>query len=296
VTDLFQEMLSTNTPNWLDHDRAVCTSVDMGWGRIFGGQLLAQATAVAQQHKSTIGFIHSIHAHFIALGSVDQDVEYQIIPVRKGRTYSSVRVEGYQQEQIIFHAFLSFQLPEQGLEYQSAMPKVPPPDELQRYQKTLQQMVSALPQKRKEQISKRWLERLSLEPPVDIRPIKPSNFLFPDTDKSERLLWFRASKTLPEDLDIHQQILIWLSDFPMLGTALQPHRIPPPSNKVKMASLDHTMWLQAPFRADEWILCHIKSPRSGSGRGLSFANFFTKDGVLIANCAQEGMLRLRQNM
>ena len=43
---------------------------------------------------------------------------------------------------------------------------------------------------------------------------------------------------------------------------------------------------------DEWLLYVQESPSATGGRGLSLARIYTQDGMLVANVAQEGMLRL----
>lgn len=56
-----------------------------------------------------------------------------------------------------------------------------------------------------------------------------------------------------------------------------------------MVSLDHTIYFHDPrgFRADDWIFTEMQSPWSGDGRGVVFQQMFTKEGKLIATCAQE---------
>jgi len=63
-----------------------------------------------------------------------------------------------------------------------------------------------------------------------------------------------------------------------------------------MVSLDHTIYFHSPraFRADEWMFTEMETPWSGDGRGLVFQRMFTKNGVLIATCVQEGVVRLKQ--
>ncbi len=58
-----------------------------------------------------------------------------------------------------------------------------------------------------------------------------------------------------------------------------------------MASLDHAMWFQRPFRMDQWLLCVTDSPSASQARGMSFGRFFTRDGRLVATAAQEGPIR-----
>lgn len=63
-----------------------------------------------------------------------------------------------------------------------------------------------------------------------------------------------------------------------------------------MVSLDHSIYFHNPkkFRADEWMLTEMNSPWAGEGRGLVLQRIWSKDGVLIATCTQEGLVRLKQ--
>jgi acyl-CoA thioesterase II len=65
-----------------------------------------------------------------------------------------------------------------------------------------------------------------------------------------------------------------------------------------MVSLDHSIYFHNPkrFRADEWMLTEMKSPWAGEGRGLVLQRIWARDGVLIATCMQEGLVRLKQEM
>ncbi|RMZ85690.1 hypothetical protein DV736_g6560, partial [Chaetothyriales sp. CBS 134916] len=64
-----------------------------------------------------------------------------------------------------------------------------------------------------------------------------------------------------------------------------------------MVSLDHTIYFHNPrsFRADEWMLAEVQSPWAGDGRGLVMQQIWSKDGILIASCIQEGVVRLDQS-
>ncbi|KIW70083.1 acyl-CoA thioesterase II [Phialophora macrospora] len=63
-----------------------------------------------------------------------------------------------------------------------------------------------------------------------------------------------------------------------------------------MVSLDHAIFFHNPraFRADEWMLAEMDSPWAGDGRGLVMQRIWSKDGILIATCTQEGVVRLQQ--
>jgi len=62
-----------------------------------------------------------------------------------------------------------------------------------------------------------------------------------------------------------------------------------------IASLDHSMWIHShDFRADEWLLYYLQSPRASDGRGVAYGMVFTEAGELAVTVAQEGVLRLRR--
>jgi acyl-CoA thioesterase-2 len=52
------------------------------------------------------------------------------------------------------------------------------------------------------------------------------------------------------------------------------------------------MWWHRPVRVDEWLLYVQESTSASGGRGLSLGRIFTRDGVLVASVAQEGMVRV----
>jgi acyl-CoA thioesterase 8 len=65
-----------------------------------------------------------------------------------------------------------------------------------------------------------------------------------------------------------------------------------------MASLDHTIYFHNPhgFRADEWMLVEMDTPWAGNERGLVVQRIWSRDGMLIATCVQEGVVRLFQDV
>jgi len=106
------------------------------------------------------------------------------------------------------------------------------------------------------------------------------------------MVWFRASEPMPDDIDINQALLAYISDTTLLDTCLRPHGLSFMNPKLQSASLDHAMWFYHPFKADEWILYVQDSPASAGGRGMNFGHFFTQSGKLICSAAQEGLIRV----
>jgi acyl-CoA thioesterase-2 len=74
---------------------------------------------------------------------------------------------------------------------------------------------------------------------------------------------------------------------------LTNHALAPGIDDISMASLDHAVWFERPFRADEWLLYVTQSPSASGSRGLASGRFFTRDGRQVASVVQEGMIRLR---
>ncbi len=266
---------------------------DLGWGRIYGGQLIAQSLSAAILSCPNHFALHSIHCHFLATGSIDAPIEYTVEPLRDGRTYLSRRVEAVQDNQLIYHAIISLQIPEEGLSHQHKMPNVPSPQNLPSYKSTLQGMVDQMSEAQRSNLPTGLKKFLHIKSAFEIRPVRPSNYFIPDHTEPERILWLKASEPVPNSQPLHRSLLAWISDFPILGTALQPSSIPPSSSKIKMTSLDHAMWFYDSVDLNNWILFHMTSPKTGCGRGFTHGCFYTQEGQLIATVVQEGMLRLR---
>jgi acyl-CoA thioesterase-2 len=101
----------------------------------------------------------------------------------------------------------------------------------------------------------------------------------------------RCVGNLPDDPRIHRAILAYASDLTLLGTATLPHGLNWIKRNVDGASLDHALWFHDDFRADDWLLYSCDSPWAGNARGFSRGRFFTRDGRLVAEAAQEGLIR-----
>ena len=77
-----------------------------------------------------------------------------------------------------------------------------------------------------------------------------------------------------------------------ISTSTRPHGTSVFDPQLQLASLDHALWFQRPFRVDEWLLYEIESPSASDGRGLSRGKIYQRDGSLVAVVAQEGVMRL----
>ena len=92
---------------------------------------------------------------------------------------------------------------------------------------------------------------------------------------------------------MHRAVLAYATDMALLGTAMLPHGVHWQSPGMQTASLDHAVWLHEVPRVDDWLLYSCDSPWTGRGRGFNRGSIYTRDGRLVATCAQEGLIRLR---
>lgn len=261
-------------------------SQDLGWGRVFGGQVLAQALQAAERTVPEGRSCHSFHAYFLRPGDVDRPIVYTVDRIRDGGSFTTRRVVAVQHGKAILNLSASFQIEESGLSHQDAMPDTVDPDGLPGEEILAREVAHLLPEGlRKRAISAR---------PIEIRVVNPQNPIKPDVRPPTKQVWFKANGTLPDDPRLHRHLLAYSSDFHFLGTAFHPHGVSWLTPGFQVASLDHVMYFHRPFRMDEWLLYDIDSPSAHGARGLVRGRVFTRDGVLVASTMQEGLIRDRR--
>lgn len=255
------------------------------WGRVFGGQVLAQSIHAAQLTVPDDRILHSMHAYFLLAGDIDFPIVYDVERVRDGGSYTTRRIKAIQKGRPIFTTQASFQLPEEGLSHSISMPDVPPPEGLLNDQQIGEKLRETSPE----------LYKLTrIERPIECRPVRGiEQYSTPGTEPRQHI-WIKACGTLQDSDRTHQVALTYVSDYNLLATALLPHWALALRKKVFMASLDHAMWFHRPFRMNDWLLYSIESPGASSGRGYSRGDFFTREGELVASVAQEGLIRTQR--
>jgi len=258
-------------------------SRDLGGARVFGGQVLGQALTAAS-YTVQDRHVHSLHAYFLVAGDVSAPIVYEVELARDGKSFSNRRVVAIQHGQPIFNMTASFQVPEQGLEHQAEMPRVPGPEGLAD--------VRELPPDVLEKVPEKMRRFLTHERPFEFRPVEPIHVSAPPRAAPVRHIWVKTVDVLPDNADLHRNVLAYVSDYQLVSTATLPHGIHFAEGNVQLASLDHAMWFHRPFRADEWLLYAMESPNASGGRGLALGRFFTRDGQLVASTAQEGVVRV----
>ncbi len=260
-------------------------SPQVGWQRVFGGQVIGQALVAAcrtvEERKP-----HSLHAYFILPGDPAVPIIYEVERLRDGRSFTTRRVNAIQHGQPIFTMAVSFHLEEHGLSHSIPMPDVPGPEELPSESEIRNRIMPAMPDP-----VRGYFER---ERPIELHPVEYDRYLSHEPRRPVFNLWMRTTAPLVDDPVLHQCVLAYASDLTLLDTSLVAHGRTLFERAFQGASLDHAMWFHAPFRADEWLLYSQDSPFSGGARGFSRGSIFTRDGRLVASVAQEGLIRLRR--
>lgn len=258
-----------------------------GWQRVYGGQVLGQALVAAVRTVEEPRAVHSMHAYFLLGGDPHHPIIYEVERVRDGGSFTTRRVKAIQHGRAMFIMSASFHKEEESYEHASPMPDVPPPESLPSATELMGKLIDELPAGMRDY----W----SRERPIDMRPVDISRYLGRQPRDPVQHIWMRASARLPDDAKLHQCVLAYASDFTLLDTALIAHGKLLFDSDVQLASLDHALWFHRPFRADEWLLYAQDSPSAHGARGFCRGSVFTRDGLLIASVAQEGLMRKRRS-
>jgi acyl-CoA thioesterase-2 len=236
-------------------------------GRLYGGQIMAQALIAAGRTVDADRPPHSLHGYFMRPGDARVPVIFSVDRIRDGKSFTTRRIAAIQHGKAIFSMDVSFQLEEEGLSHQGEMPDlVPPADEV---------ITDAMRQDR-------FITHL-----VEYKAIMENKPLAPHQHS-----WFRANGAIPNnDRLLHAALLTYQSDDALLSTSRLPHRGNFDRKDLQSASLDHAMWFHAAVRLDQWLLYALDAPQSSAARGYNRGMMFTADGQLVASMMQESLMR-----
>lgn len=258
---------------------------DIGTGRVFGGQVLAQALVAAQRTVEEDRPAHSLHGYFILPGDLERPIVYFVDRLRDGGSFTTRRVTAIQGGKAIFNLSASFHRQEEGMEHQFDPPDAPDPETLTPEVDQIRAVAHKLPDELR--------AVLTQDRPLDIRTVDPVDLFDPEPRPARRRMWLRAAGEVPDDLLRHQALLAYASDYGLLATVLQPHGVTIRTPGMQVASLDHALWFHRPVRMDQWHLYVVDSPSAAGARGFARGSVYSRDGALVASVAQEGLTRMR---
>ena len=260
-------------------------SPQVGWQRVFGGQVIGQALVAATRTVED-RLAHSLHAYFILPGDPKVPIIYEVDRIRDGGSFTTRGIKAIQHGKAIFSMMASFHREEEGFSHQAPMPNVPPPEKLPSEEDLRKGILPTMPEP-----VRRYYER---ERPIEMRPVEFKRYLSREHREPRFHVWMRATQPLPDDTAIHQCVLAYASDMMLLDSALIPHGRTVFEKSIQGASLDHALWFHRPFRADEWLLYAQDTPNAEASLGFSRGLIYSRDGRLVASVAQEGLIRQRK--
>ena len=240
-------------------------NLDIGYHRVFGGQILAQiltAAAAASPEKS----VKSIHVLFPREGDTAKPMRYRVDKLQDGRTFGTTEVVASQDGKTIAAAVLSLHADEDGLRRSDAPPAVAP----------------------------------AAEGRHDLGDMVPWETCIVDgVDLADRgagppsLEWWMRTAPVGDERSLHQALLAHATDLTIIGTALRPFAgVSQADTTITLhtAVTSHTIWFHQPFRVDDWLLIAQHSPVVASGRAFGRGDVYAGDQV-VASFAQESMVR-----
>ena len=246
-------------------------------GRVFGGQLLGQALAAAQQSNPTL-YPATLHCLFLQGALTTQPLEYQVTPLQTGKRFTSVHVCGRQGERRVIDVQVTLQAPVSSFFHMQTEEQLPDPEQLQ----ALDHYEDGA-----------WAKYA--KPFVDLRLIEPQRYLRACPDEPGIAYWLKLRAPLPENRLSHAQALAYLSDYWVNSAAISYHvPINQARERLFISSLNHSVWFHQPLVADDWLLFVCESPSLQRGRGLSLARVYDRQRNLVASISQDCLVGERE--
>jgi acyl-CoA thioesterase-2 len=241
-------------------DFFVGASPDYPWGRVYGGQVVAQALRAAAATVEQDHRVHSLHAYFVLGGRPRVPILYEVDRLREGRSFTTRRVVARQADGAILNLDASFQRVETDVDTQeSALPEgIAMPDDL---------------------------PETGWSGLGDVREIPTT----PGVARSR--MWMRIRDDLGDDPALHACGLAYLSDHNPMDAIVLSHPEGLNWEQLMTASLDHNVWFHRPVRADRWMLLDMSGHGLVNARGMSTGAVHDEHGVHVATVAQEGLVR-----
>ncbi|GGC22701.1 acyl-CoA thioesterase II [Novosphingobium marinum] len=253
--------------------------------RHYGGMVLSQCLAAAQETVSPEKSAHSLHAYFLKPGLVDEPLDIAVSRETDGRSFAMRQVRMTQGGKPVMNLMASFQIDEDSADYLPAGPTdLPEPEGLENIFDIVGRLGDDLVRRHRPF----WLRRH----PVDWRPVEPFDFRKVEKSERPRHYWFRFYEPPGGDLRINQRLLAYASDLHVLHAGMQPMGIAPGNDHLQPSSLDHAMWFHAPFVLDDWMIYRLEPVAASNSRALGRGSIFTREGRLVATTLQQGLARL----
>ncbi len=241
-------------------------NLDIGYYRVFGGQILAQTIAAASA-ASPEKSVKSLQVLFPREGDTAKPMRYRVDTLQDGRTFGTTSIVATQDGKVISAATVSMHADEDGLERSDDRPEVGRPEDAP---------VMDVPMI-----------------PWEVRAVDGVDLADRAPGPPDLQLWMRAP-AIDAPLSVHQALLAHATDLTIIGTALRPFdgiSQADSTQTLHTAVTSHSLWFHQPFRMDDWVLVSQHSPVVAKGRAFGRGEVFDAGGRVVASFAQESMVR-----
>lgn len=233
---------------------------------ILGGHISAQALMAAS--LTCPGRCpHSVHTYFLRPGDASRPVDFEVVDLQAGRTFSARRVTARQDGQVLLEAMSSFKADtgSGAVQYQPPMPQVPDAASLPPVPPHFAESDAG---SAGQWSSLRWFQRRTVD--ADTEPPARSR------------IWWRPDGDVPDDPVLTAALVAYLSAVTLTEPAYAAR------GKVgASAQRDHSVWFHAPADLSDWILYQQSSPSSADSIALASGTMFNRDGGLVCTVRQE---------
>jgi acyl-CoA thioesterase-2 len=282
LEDALDALLAALALQRLDDDR-FCVPPDTVHmpGRVYGGQLLAQALVAAGSTVSEKA-PHALHAAFVKAGTPGCSLELVVDRVRDGRSVSTRQVTVLEEGKKLLVAIVSFHHGDGQVEVATPAPQAIPPEETP----LLQHWARELPDDVRE-YGRHWIEQ---PPPVEMRIGEPPSFLGGSSTGTTRSHWMRLPRDVGDEPLLHTALVAYASDFFLMDMVFRAHSAAAGPGQSNGFSLDHAIWFHRPVCFDQWHLHTQEALVIVGDRGLARGVIHDAEGHLAATVMQEVLM------
>jgi acyl-CoA thioesterase II len=243
---------------------------------IVGGHIAAQALMAASRTVPE-RLPHSMHLYFLRRGDARYPVDFEVVALHDGGTFSARRVTARQFGAVLLEGIASFSAPVESHVYQPPPPNLPQPESLP----TLAEQLADYAGERDG-----WWVR---QQPVEMRYVDPPARLALDLVEpppARIRMWWRPNGVAPSDPIIADCLAVYVSGRTLLESAMIARRTTPLGPGYS-ALIDHAVWFHHPPDLSDWLLYEQHSPSGTGGRGLAQGSMFNHTGQLVCTTTLE---------
>lgn len=234
---------------------------------ILGGHISAQAL-LAASHTAPGRSPHSVHTYFLRPGDSRRPVDFEVVDLQEGRTFSARRVTARQDGKILMEAMSSFKVADSTpgqVGYQPSMPEGGSPESLPW---VAPHFVESDEGAQGQWASLRWFERRIID--TEVAP------------PARAPMWWRPDGAVPDDPVLTASLVAYLSAVTLTEPAFAAR-----GGVGASAQRDHSVWFHARAALSDWLLYDRSSPSSTDALALASGRMFNRNGELVCTVRQE---------